>query len=531
MKLYVMRHGPAEDQRRQRASIAIARSPPPGASGCGASPKLLVELGRGSRCSSSRAPSSAPCRPRRSSRSSPSSATATATVEVRRELSPGGAAERLARRARWPPRAASASCSSGTSPTCPSSSPPSLGKASRQPVREGDGRRRCTSRPNGGDPRLRFVLDPKTLTLVRPKRGLVGHRAGRLGHGFRSPASRPLAAARGGPDGGAGPRMQTAEITDKKSASLTPLPPSSNPLSGDHGWAVGASCPFSTRAAAVRPHGRGRSLASRGLRSPPPSASPSGSGPSCGWSSRRRRPGSSSTRGRGRRSSASSRGLPGPGDPVDHRQPALDHHAPRPEGRPARAHPPHVPRRAAARASTRSSATSPEGDRDASAIARRLHRRQRLPARAPQAQRAARRPRASTTTCSRSSSKLNDRYFDGGDQRAHHVGQAARRRKSKERASTIKLGSYSAVDRLIRVHPALDQKWVPRYFVAYIVYHEMLHHVIPGSRGLGRVNLHPPEFKEREKRVPPLRARARVGAAASRAPSPFIERRSGSRGR
>ena len=40
---------------------------------------------------------------------------------------------------------------------------------------------------------------------------------------------------------------------------------------------------------------------------------------------------------------------------------------------------------------------------------------------------------------------------------------------------------------------------MPRYFVAYIVYHEMLHHVIPGSRGLGRVNLHPPEFKERER--------------------------------
>jgi len=64
---------------------------------------------------------------------------------------------------------------------------------------------------------------------------------------------------------------------------------------------------------------------------------------------------------------------------------------------------------------------------------------------------------------------------------------------------TIKLGSYSAFDRLIRIHPALDQLWIPRYFVAYVVYHEMLHQVVPGSRGLGRVNLHPPEFKQREK--------------------------------
>jgi hypothetical protein len=93
--------------------------------------------------------------------------------------------------------------------------------------------------------------------------------------------------------------------------------------------------------------------------------------------------------------------------------------------------------------------------------------------------------------------KVNDRYFDGTMNALITWGKRPTSKAKKRR--TIKLGSYSAVDRLIRVHPALDRKWVPRYFVAYIVYHEMLHHVIPGSRGLGRVNLHPPEFKEREK--------------------------------
>jgi hypothetical protein len=93
--------------------------------------------------------------------------------------------------------------------------------------------------------------------------------------------------------------------------------------------------------------------------------------------------------------------------------------------------------------------------------------------------------------------KLNDRYFDGAMNVLITWGKRPTTR-SKERR-TIKLGSYSAIDRLIRVHPALDRKWVPRYFVSYIVYHEMLHHVIPGSRGLGRVNMHPPEFKERER--------------------------------
>jgi hypothetical protein len=92
---------------------------------------------------------------------------------------------------------------------------------------------------------------------------------------------------------------------------------------------------------------------------------------------------------------------------------------------------------------------------------------------------------------------MNERYFDGSVNALITWGK--RPTNKAKRRKTIKLGSYSAVDRLIRVHPALDQKWVPRYFVAYIVYHEMLHHVIPGSRGLGRVNLHPPEFRDREK--------------------------------
>src|SRR5205823_2555535 len=89
-----------------------------------------------------------------------------------------------------------------------------------------------------------------------------------------------------------------------------------------------------------------------------------------------------------------------------------------------------------------------------------------------------------------------------------------RRAKDAKRArATIKLGSYTANERLIRVHPALDRAWVPRYFVAYIVYHEMLHHVIParsrdaqgrrvgaaGGAAAGRRDLHPLEFREREK--------------------------------
>jgi hypothetical protein len=92
---------------------------------------------------------------------------------------------------------------------------------------------------------------------------------------------------------------------------------------------------------------------------------------------------------------------------------------------------------------------------------------------------------------------LNDRYFDGAVNALVTWGRTGTRRK--KRRSTIKLGSYSALDRLIRIHPGLDRRWVPRYFVAYVVFHEMLHNVIPHARGGARRMLHPPEFFERER--------------------------------
>ncbi len=106
---------------------------------------------------------------------------------------------------------------------------------------------------------------------------------------------------------------------------------------------------------------------------------------------------------------------------------------------------------------------------------------------------------------------LNDRYFGGQVQAVITWGQRAGRRGARDgvrpRRTTIKLGSYDAIDRLIRVNPSLDRTWVPRYFVAFVVYHEMLHHVIPARNArdgegalLDRRILHPPEFRERERR-------------------------------
>jgi len=65
---------------------------------------------------------------------------------------------------------------------------------------------------------------------------------------------------------------------------------------------------------------------------------------------------------------------------------------------------------------------------------------------------------------------------------------------------SIRLGSYNHDQRLIRVHPALDDIRVPRYFVEYIVYHELLHALIPPVSRNGRRNFHPAKFRELEKK-------------------------------
>jgi hypothetical protein len=72
----------------------------------------------------------------------------------------------------------------------------------------------------------------------------------------------------------------------------------------------------------------------------------------------------------------------------------------------------------------------------------------------------------------------------------------------RARPRSIRLGVYLPKARLIRIHPALDQAFVPRFFVEFIVYHEILHHVIPPIRVNGRYQIHTPAFRQREQAFP-----------------------------
>ena len=94
---------------------------------------------------------------------------------------------------------------------------------------------------------------------------------------------------------------------------------------------------------------------------------------------------------------------------------------------------------------------------------------------------------------------VNQRYFAGTVSDVLITWGRKTQPHDGSKRTSIKLGSYSACERLIRIHPVLDQRWVPRYFVEYIVYHELLHHLVPEARVSGRVLLHPPEFQRRER--------------------------------
>lgn len=95
--------------------------------------------------------------------------------------------------------------------------------------------------------------------------------------------------------------------------------------------------------------------------------------------------------------------------------------------------------------------------------------------------------------------ELNRRFFRG--QVKASITYARVPRVSRPRQS-IKLGSYSSESKVIRIHPALDQRGVPQYFVEWVVFHEMLHHLSPAVVRAGKRYVHTPEFNARERRFP-----------------------------
>jgi hypothetical protein len=90
-----------------------------------------------------------------------------------------------------------------------------------------------------------------------------------------------------------------------------------------------------------------------------------------------------------------------------------------------------------------------------------------------------------------------ERYFAGAIRARITWGPRTRRRAGRE---SIKLGSYAVEEELIRIHPVLDAADVPEFFLAWIIYHEMLHEVHDMPVVDGRRVYHTPEFRRAEAR-------------------------------
>lgn len=140
-------------------------------------------------------------------------------------------------------------------------------------------------------------------------------------------------------------------------------------------------------------------------------------------------------------------------------------------------------------------------DRDAAAsavlrqyVSRHQHRlpsRPRRPAAAPALQ-----PQGKCFDLDDIYRQLNREYF--GDQVEAQVTWG--RRAPGRRRRSIRFGAYDSRKRLIRIHPLLDQSFVPLYVVENVVYHEMLHQVHPPRRVNGRWSIHTADFRREERR-------------------------------
>ena len=92
---------------------------------------------------------------------------------------------------------------------------------------------------------------------------------------------------------------------------------------------------------------------------------------------------------------------------------------------------------------------------------------------------------------------------------AEHFGNSIRvditwgRMPPARRRRSIRFGSYYPTDNLIRIHPLLDQPFVPPYFMRYIVFHEMLHAYLGIEESdNGRRRYHTREFSQIEEKYP-----------------------------
>lgn len=91
--------------------------------------------------------------------------------------------------------------------------------------------------------------------------------------------------------------------------------------------------------------------------------------------------------------------------------------------------------------------------------------------------------------------EINRNYFSGSI--TARITWGPRNPRASVRKRTV--GSWSERSNLIRINPVLDKKTVPRFYIAFIIYHEMLHAALGITLQGKRRCIHSREFRQREK--------------------------------
>ena len=200
------------------------------------------------------------------------------------------------------------------------------------------------------------------------------------------------------------------------------------------------------------------------------------------------------------------------------RQPLHHGLVPPRDGRDPLPRPPHVPRRARRRG-PRARRVRRAGARRGGAAARGGLAHRRVRAAQPRAHRRRRaptgsQPRGRVHDLQAIFDRLNAEHF--GDEIEARIGWGPVRGGRRRR--TVKTGVYVQDARIIRIHPTLDRPEVPEFYVATVVFHEMLHQAVPAREVNGRRIVHGAGVPPARARLPGLRAREGLGGAEPLAP-------------
>jgi hypothetical protein len=91
--------------------------------------------------------------------------------------------------------------------------------------------------------------------------------------------------------------------------------------------------------------------------------------------------------------------------------------------------------------------------------------------------------------------KLNTEYFESKITASIEWGKKV----NKKNLTSFRFGSYDPEKKLIRIHPRLQQYFVPLSVLELTVYHEMCHQWAPMKRKKGMWVAHHPQFKRKER--------------------------------